>query len=142
MVNCWLHIVWSTKNRFPYFSNSEKSKQCKIILEAICREKGIYVSESYVNPEHIHILINLPADTSIKAMMQNLKGISSHEINSNEFFKTTFCWARGYAAFSVSSSAVEKVAEYIRNQEQHHRHKSFAEEWDEFLQEYERVINR
>jgi REP element-mobilizing transposase RayT len=70
---------------------------------------------------------------SISEIIKQIKGSSSHFINQNNLTTDKFSWQTGYAAFSVSEYAVEKVYEYIKNQKQHHRIKSFDKEYDDFM---------
>jgi hypothetical protein len=65
-----------------------------------------------------------------------LKGASSHWINQNRIVPGKFAWGRGYGAFSVSQSGVDEVSKYIANQEEHHRKKPFAEEYERFIRAY------
>jgi len=65
---------------------------------------------NYVNPDHVHALIDLPTRLSIEELVQLLKGSSSHWINANDVIKEKFAWGRGYGAFSVSESNVNAVA--------------------------------
>lgn len=69
--------------------------------------------------------------------MQDVKGDSSKWINQKGFVKTRFSWQEGYGAFSYSKSQVESVIQYIRNQEIHHRKKTFIEEYLDFLEKFE-----
>src|SRR5206468_331616 len=64
------------------------------------------------------------------------KGASSHWVNENRIVRAKFRWGRGYGAFSVSHSNVDAVSKYIANQEEHHRRKTFAEEYEEFVRVY------
>ncbi len=132
LYSCWFHIIWGTKERYPYFENEEKALQCKQILEDICRENKIYVESIYVNSDHVHMLVSLPANLSVEGLMHKLKGTSSHTINKSSIFDAKFLWSRGYALFSVSESNLSKVANYIKNQKQHHAKKSYQEEMDRF----------
>ncbi len=91
---------------------------------------------NYVNPEHVHTLIDLPTNKTIEEVAQLFKGGSSHWINEEKLLRGRFAWGRGYGAFSVSHSDVERVAAYIAGQEEHHRRKSFAEEFELFVQKY------
>lgn len=91
---------------------------------------------NFVNVEHVHALIDLPTKYPIEKVMQLFKGNSSHWINQNRIIRTRFFWSRGYGAFSVSQSFVDKVCKYISNQEEHHRVKTFAEEYQEFVEKY------
>jgi REP element-mobilizing transposase RayT len=99
-------------------------------------EKGIYMKINYVNPEHVHTLIDLPTNKSIEEVIKLLKGSSSHWINENRLLRGRFGWGRGYGAFSVSHSDVDKVASYIASQEKHHRKKSFRAEFELFVEKY------
>jgi putative transposase len=72
---------------------------------------------NFVNPDHVHALIDLPTAISIEKLVQLLKGSSSHWVNSNKLVTGKFAWGRGYAAFSVSHSNVDLVARYIADQE-------------------------
>jgi REP element-mobilizing transposase RayT len=99
-------------------------------------EKGIYMKINYVNPEHVHTLIDLPTNRSIEDVVKLFKGSSSHWINENRLLRGIFAWGRGYGAFSVSHSDVDRVATYIANQEKHHRKQSFRAEFELFVQKY------
>jgi REP element-mobilizing transposase RayT len=96
-------------------------------------EQGVYMKINFVNPDHIHALIDLPTGLSIEKVVQLLKGSSSHWVNSNELLAGKFAWGRGYGAFSVSHSNVDVIARYIAAQEEHHRVRTFAEELNEFI---------
>ena len=84
----------------------------------------------------IHLLIDLPTNLTIEQVIQLLKGSSSHWINQNRLIKGRFAWGKGYGAFSVSQSEVSKVANYIAKQEDHHRKRSFAQEFEIFVKRY------
>jgi REP element-mobilizing transposase RayT len=88
---------------------------------------------NYVNADHVHALVDLLTSLSIEKLIQLLKGNSSHWINSDNLITGKFAWGRGYGAFSVSESNVDQVARYIAQQEEHHRIRSFAEEFKEFI---------
>ncbi len=99
-------------------------------------EKGIYLKINYFNPEHVHALIDLPTSKSIEEVIKLLKGSSSHWINEQRLLRGRFSWGRGYGAFSVSHSDVDRVAAYIADQERHHRKKRFNEEFHQFVKKY------
>jgi REP element-mobilizing transposase RayT len=99
-------------------------------------EKNIYMRINYCNPEHVHALIDLPTSRSIEEVMKLLKGSSSHWINENRLLRGRFSWGRGYGAFSVSHSHVDQVAAYIANQQEHHRKKTFPQEFQLFVKRY------
>ena len=68
--------------------------------------------------------------------MQLFKGSSSHWINENRLLQGKFSWGRGYGAFSVSHSHISRVAAHIAAQEEHHRKKTFSQEFEVFVKKY------
>jgi REP element-mobilizing transposase RayT len=105
-------------------------------LTGYAHDSDIYMKINFCNPEHAHTLIDLPTTKSIEEVVQLLKGSSSHWINENKLLRGRFAWQRGYGAFSVSHSHVNRVAAYIANQEEHHRKKSFDDEFRLFVKKY------
>ncbi len=91
---------------------------------------------NFVNPDHVHALVDLPTSLSIEEMMQRFKGESSHWINQGRLVPGKFGWGRGYGVFSVSHSGVGEVAKYIAQQEQHHRKRSFTDELKQLVERY------
>ena len=92
---------------------------------------------NYVNPDHVHVLVDLPTKLAIEQIMQLFKGSSSHWINENNLVAGKFAWGRGYGAFSVSHSGIAEVASYIAKQEEHHGKGSFLEELKLFVKRYD-----
>lgn len=133
---CWLHIIWSTLKKEKLLPKKEIRKQISNYLYEYSALKNIFMKKNYVNADHAHALIDLPTNYSIEEVMHLLKGSSSHWINQNDFLKTRFGWGRGYGAFSVSESNLGKVVNYIANQEEHHKRKTFQEEYEEFIKAY------
>lgn len=88
-------------------------------------------------PDHMHIFIGMRPTQSISDLMQDIKGNSSKWINENKFLKVKFEWQEGYGAFSYSKSHVNRVIDYILNQENHHKKESFKEEYIRFLKAFE-----
>ena len=86
--------------------------------------------------DHIHILIGMRPTKSISDLMQIIKVNSSKWINEKKFLKIKFEWQEGYGAFSYSKSHVQNVINYIQNQEERHKTKSFQEEYLEFLEAF------
>jgi REP element-mobilizing transposase RayT len=96
-------------------------------------EQALYMKINFVNPDHVHALIDLPTGFSVEKTVQLLKGGSSHWVNSTELVTGKFAWGRGCGAFSVSHSNVDLVARYIAEQEEHHRQRTFTDELREFI---------
>jgi putative transposase len=133
---CWLHLIWETLRREPML-DKRAAVRASINLSEYSNEKGIYMKINYFNADHTHALIDLPTNLTIEQVIQLLKGSSSHWINQNRLVKGRFAWGRGYGAFSVSHSDVSRVANYIARQEDHHRKKSFTEEYELFVKRYD-----
>ncbi len=100
------------------------------------KSKSIYIKIIFVNADNVHCLIDLPTNMSIEDLVKLIKGASSHWINKERIIETKFSWARGYGVFSVSQSNLDKVIKYIENQEEHHKVRSFSEEFQSFIEKY------
>jgi putative transposase len=131
----WIHLIWSTKNRQPMLAK-ELRQQLFTHIRENAQTKGIYLDFINGYIDHVHALIFLGPDQSIAKVAQLLKGESSHWMNQQQLMLTKLEWQDEYFAVSVSDAQVDVVREYIKNQEEHHRQKSFAEEYDEFLHKY------
>ncbi|GAB3222445.1 IS200/IS605 family transposase [Spirosoma arcticum] len=84
-------------------------------------------------PDHVHILIGMRPTQSLSDLMQQLKQDSSKWINDNRLTRSRFAWQEGYGAFSYSKSQLPVVIKYIENQENHHRTRTFLDEYRRFL---------
>jgi putative transposase len=131
-VKVWIHFVWSTKNREPLLNDEIRQKVFQHIREN-AQEKGIYIDFINGYTEHVHCLISLGTDQTIEKLMQLIKGESSFWINKNSLCKTKFGWQDEYFAVSVSEANVESVRRYIANQEEHHKTRSFDDEFEGFM---------
>jgi putative transposase len=134
-VKIWVHLVWATKYREPLLTKDIRSVVFKHIREN-ARKKGIYVD--YINGylEHVHCLISLKSGQNIDKIMMLLKGESSFWINKMKACPRKFEWQESYFALSVSESGVNRVRDYIKNQENHHRKKTFGNEYQKFISRY------
>ena len=135
-VKVYIHLVWSTKNRHPFLSTKElRLKVWNHILEN-ARKKEIFVD--FVNgfSDHCHCLISLGTNQTIEKTVMLIKGESSFWINKNRLTPEKFEWQDEYFAVSVSESLIDRVRNYIKNQEEHHRKKTFQEESEEFILKY------
>lgn len=88
-------------------------------------------------PNHLYILFGLNPDTRISDIVRDVKRFSTKYINENQFVRGKFSWQEGYSAFSYSKSQRDIVIEYIMNQKEHHKKKSFREEYVEFLEKFD-----
>ncbi len=135
-VKVYLHFVWSTKNRLPFLTTLDlKEKVWKHILEN-AKEKGIYIDFIGGYSDHCHCLVSLGIDQTIKELAQLIKGESSFWINKQKLFKSKFSWQNDYFVASVSESLIDTTRNYIKNQEEHHKYKSFKDEYNDFLEKH------
>jgi len=127
--------VFGTLNREKVLHKEARIKLSEYFY-MYSKTKNIYMKINYVNADHSHLLIDLPTNLSIEKAVQLFKGSSSNWINKSNLLKIKFSWGRGYGVFSVSESSVSKVCEYIAKQDEHHKVKSFADEYREFITKY------
>ncbi|MBI3219404.1 MAG: IS200/IS605 family transposase [Bacteroidetes bacterium] len=131
----WIHAIWATKERLPLIHFNVENKIhghiSEQLIEQECRVKIVNGM-----PDHIHSLFLLNPKKSIADVIKQIKGSSSHFVNQDNIIPEKFAWQTGYAAYSVSESAVERVFQYIKNQKQHHLKKTSLQEYDEFIKLY------
>ena len=87
--------------------------------------------------DHLHMLVDVPAAVAVSELVGKLKANSSRFIHENWPPRSKFAWQQGYGAFSVSRSGVADVVRYIAGQEEHHRKRTYQEEFLDFLRKYE-----
>jgi REP element-mobilizing transposase RayT len=131
----WVHVVWATKNREPLLAHHIRLAVFQHIMQH-ARSNGIHVDFINGYVDHVHCLISLSAEQTVAKVVQLLKGESAFWINREKLTEAPFAWQNEYFAVSVSESAVDRVRDYIKNQEAHHKKKSFAQEYEEFRKMY------
>lgn len=92
--------------------------------------------------DHVHVFVGLKPAMSVSDLVRDIKNNSSNFINEQKFIKAKFSWQEGYGAFSYGHSQIETVYNYIANQEQHHKTKTFKDEYLDFLQKFEIEYNK
>jgi REP element-mobilizing transposase RayT len=127
----YLHIVFSTKERAATIT-PELDPKVRDYMIGVAQKCGAAVHAIGGTANHVHILLNLPADICVAKLVQSLKGSTSHWLNeqNNELH---FAWQQGYSAFSVSASQLPAVVQYIENQAEHHAKWSFEQEFASLL---------
>jgi REP element-mobilizing transposase RayT len=131
-----IQFVFAVKYRDGIIHSSWKDELYKYITGIVHNNKHKLISINGM-PDHIHILIGVRPHQSISDLMQDVKGNSSKWINEKKFAKGKFEWQEGYGAFSYGKSQIKDVIMYIENQEQHHKKKTFIEEYLDFLKKFE-----
>jgi putative transposase len=134
-VKIWVHLVFCTKNREPWLRKEIRQDVYRHIIQN-CKEKEIFLQAINGYSEHVHCLISLGKDQSISKVAQLIKGESSFWINKTNLVPAKFSWQDDYWAASIGESQVERIVNYIKNQEIHHAGKSFHDEVEEFMQKY------
>jgi len=134
-VRIWIHCVWATKNRHPFLTKESKPDIIEHIKQN-ARLKSIYIDAINGHTEHLHCIISLGSEQCISKVVQLIKGESSFWINKNKIVTNKFEWADEYFAVSVSESQLQNVRDYITNQEEHHRKKSWEDEYNDFISIY------
>ncbi|WP_339756693.1 transposase [Algoriphagus aquimarinus] len=135
-VKVYIHFVWSTKNRLPHLNSKELRLKVWNHIHENAKAKKIFVDFVSGYSDHCHCLVSLGVDQTIEKVMQLVKGESSFWINKNQLTTEKFEWQDEYFAVSVSESLLARVRGYIKNQEEHHKKKTFHEEYDEFIVKY------
>ncbi|HMU08761.1 MAG TPA: IS200/IS605 family transposase [Ferruginibacter sp.] len=134
-IKIWVHLVWATKSRKPFLEKNIRQQVFKHIKENGLI-KGVHMDFVNGHIDHVHCLVSLNAGQTIGKVVQLLKGESAYWINKNKLISDKFEWQDEYFAVSVSESGVNRLREYIKNQEIHHTKKSFQQEYDEFMIKY------
>lgn len=130
-----VHLIWATKNRQKVMFRNVRP-QIQEHITSYAEQTGILLDTMNIQFEHVHGLIYLQSNQQIDQILKLLKGESSHWINYKNLMPQKFSWQRGYGAFSVSPSHLDVVRQYIANQDEHHRAKSFLEEYNDTLKRY------
>jgi REP element-mobilizing transposase RayT len=87
--------------------------------------------------DHVHVFAGIKPAMSVANLVRDVKNNSTNFINKNKFVRGRFSWQKGYGSFSYAHSQLDRVYQYILNQEKHHKKKSFREEYLEFLQKFD-----
>ena len=131
----YLHFIFAVQDRISLIRSTWKDELYKYITGIINNNQHKMIAINGMS-NHIHIFIGYKPHQLIPDLLQDIKGSSSKWINTKGFAGGKFGWQEGYGAFSYSHSQIKNVARYIENQEQHHKKKTFREEYKEFLERF------
>ncbi len=131
-----IHFVFAVKYRKAIIHKNWRVELFKYISGIIKNNNNELLAINGVS-DHVPILIGIRPVQSISELMKTVKQNSSKWINENKFINSHFEWQEGYGAFSYSKSQLNAVIEYIQKQEQHHKKKTFREEYINFLEKFE-----
>ena len=133
LAKVYIHIVFTTKTGFPFIHEGIRPELQSYIIGTLSN-LSIYTYEIYCNPDHIHILCTLPRTLTLADLVSKIKTSSSKWLKTKGIER--FDWQDGYRIFSVSSSKVKTVENYIRKQPEHHKGANYKDELRKFFNEY------
>ena len=133
----WTHLIFATKGRFPFLSDETIRHDMHAYLASILKANQCPTLLVGGVSDHVHSLFVLSKNHSIASIVWTIKRSSSKWVKGQGPSLHKFHWQEGYGAFSVSQSDVERVQQYILNQETHHQRKTFKDELRGFLKKYE-----
>ncbi|MEO6329513.1 MAG: IS200/IS605 family transposase [Ginsengibacter sp.] len=131
-----LQLIFVVQNRISLIQSSWKDDLYKYITGIVQNNNHKMIIVNGM-PDHLHVVIGMRPVQSLSDLMQDIKGSSSKWINENKFITGKFQWQEGYGAFSYSKSHLPVLINYVKNQEIHHRKKTFLEEYKQFLDKFE-----
>ena len=130
-----IHAVFTVQNRACVIHKRWQEELYRYIT-GIVQNHGHKVLAINGMPDHVHLFFGMRPTQSLSELMQAVKGDSSKWINEKQLVRGRFSWQEGYGAFSYSKSHVPNVIQYIKNQEQHHRTRTFIEEYHDLLDKF------
>ena len=133
-----IHIqaVFAVSNRESLIQEEWEADLYKYIT-GIIQNHGHKVLQINGVPDHVHLFFGMRPTQSLSDLMKQVKGDSSKFINEKAYLKHKFSWQAGYEAFSYTKADVPKIIQYIKNQKEHHRTKSFADEYIDLLKSFD-----
>ncbi len=135
-ISLLVHFTWSTAGREPWINPDWHDPLYRFIGGIMNNKKAKLLGAGGMH-DHIHLYASLPSTLSIADFVNAVKSNSSRWVHQTYRNALAFAWQEGYGAFSVSKSEERKVIEYIRNQESHHRKRTFKEEFVTLLDRHD-----
>lgn len=137
--NLYIHYILITKDRYPYIK-SEHRQRIESYISGIISNHNSKMYAIYANPEHLHFLASRSPMISDEAFISRIADSSEKFIIENSLCNGKFIWQQSASAFSVSKADIDKVCKYILNQPEHHKKKSFQQDYEEFVKFYQRTL--
>ena len=137
LTRLYAHITFSTKDRYPYLAQKSIREEMHAYIGGVLKtldSQPIIIGGA---TDHVHILSRMSKNNPVSKIIGEMKRVSSIWIKTKNPDYARFHWQNGYGAFSIGRSEVNAVEKYIRNQEEHHKIKTFKDEFLSFLEEYE-----
>lgn len=135
-IQIYIQIIFAVQGRQNLVAPSKREILQRYIAGIINNNQKLLAI--YANPDHLHLLVGINSlNFKISDFVREIKANSSRFINEEKWLNGKFYWQEGYGAFSYSKSQIDKVVNYILNQEEHHKKRSFKEEYLELLNKFE-----
>lgn len=141
LVQIYLHILFSTKERRPFLQDAKLRERTHAYLAAACHQIGAPSLIVGGTADHVHILCRLAKVLAVADLVKELKRESSKWVKEQHHSSANFYWQSGYAAFSISPSHVDGLKAYILHQEEHHQQESFQDEFRRLCRKYDVQID-
>lgn len=129
------HIVFSTKDRSPLLDSATRPA-LHAYLATVARNSDCECFRVGGVADHVHLAVRLSRTLTMASLIEELKTSSSKWLKNQSATLTSFAWQRGYGAFSVGPSDLNALLHYIDTQEEHHRTRTFQDEYRAFLKKY------
>jgi putative transposase len=130
-----VHVIFSTKERRPFLDDTARPK-LHAYLATVSRNAGCEAYRVGGVADHVHLAIRLSRTITIADLVETLKTSSSKWAKTQSPDLTAFSWQRGYGCFSVGPTDLDALCAYIDNQEEHHKTRTFQDEFRMFLKKY------
>ncbi|MCG3166275.1 MAG: hypothetical protein POELPBGB_02053 [Bacteroidia bacterium] len=136
----YIHVVFAVKGRESLIQPEWEEELYKYVT-GIVRNKEQKMLAINGMPDHIHFFIGMKPSCSLSDLVREIKKSSNEFIKEKKFTKYKFSWQEGFGAFSYSHSQLTDVIQYIMNQKEHHKKKTFKEEYLDFLNKFDVEYN-
>jgi REP element-mobilizing transposase RayT len=136
LAQIYLHIVFSTKDRYPWLKSRPLQADVHAYLSATLNNMECPCLITGGVADHVHILCRLSRTIAIADLVRDIKRSSTKMLTDRDAALRGFHWQNGYGAFSVSPAHVNPLIKYIEAQEEHHRIESFQDEYRRLLRKY------
>ena len=137
--NLYTHFIFTTLHREPIIPEKNRERIEKFIT-GVVKNYNCKLYAVYANPEHIHFLVSRAPNISEEYLANIIEDSSRKFIIENKLASGNFDWQTTTSAFSVSKRDIDRVCKYILNQKEHHRKTTFTEEYEKFIEFYEKTI--
>jgi len=132
----YAQIIFTVKDRSNFIQDEWKTELYKYVT-GIVNGKSQKIYSIGGMPDHIHLLIGYSPSISLSDLVRDIKSNSSAFVNRKKFIDKKFGWQSGFGAFSYGKSQISDVIRYIENQQEHHEHRTFKEEYIQFLRNFD-----